>query len=85
MMTLPASAPQPLARTRWYLKHPGILSVTGLHKVEGTWYVITEYPSGHSLNELLTVVTDCRRWFSPQFALYVGAQVAGALCTAPDC
>jgi len=62
-----------------YLKHPGILSVDGLHKAEGTWYVLTEHPKGPNLNELVTIVTDCRRWFSPQFALYVGAQVASAL------
>jgi serine/threonine protein kinase len=66
-------------RLATYLKHPGILRVHGLRKVEGTWYVIAEHPSGHSLNNLLTIVAECRRWFSPQFALYVGAQVASAL------
>ena len=40
---------------------------------------ITEHPSGATLNDLLTVVSECRRWFSPLFTLYVGAQVASAL------
>jgi hypothetical protein len=62
-----------------YLQHPGILRVHGMHKAEGTWYVITEHPSGNSLNDVLALVAQCERWFSPLFALYVGAQVAGAL------
>jgi serine/threonine protein kinase len=66
-------------RLATYLQHPGILRVHGLRKTEGAWYVITEHPSGHTLNEHLTVVSECRRWFSPLFALYVGAQVASAL------
>ena len=66
-------------RLATYLQHPGILRVHGLRKVDGFWYVITDCPAGYHLGDLLTVVTECRRWFSPLFALYVGAQVAGAL------
>jgi eukaryotic-like serine/threonine-protein kinase len=66
-------------RLATYLQHPGILRVHGLHKAEGAWYVITDHPSGNSLSELLGLVQECERWFSPFFALYVGAQVAGAL------
>ncbi|MBZ4422447.1 protein kinase [Myxococcus sp. RHSTA-1-4] len=66
-------------RLATYLKHPAILRVHGLHKAEGAWYVITEHPTGNNLNDLLTIVSECRRWFSPLFALYVGAQVASAL------
>jgi serine/threonine protein kinase len=66
-------------RLATYLQHPGILRVHGLRKVEGVWYVITEHPSGHNLNNLLTIVSECGRWFSPEFALYVGAQVASVL------
>jgi serine/threonine protein kinase len=62
-----------------YLQHPGILRVHGMHKAEGAWYVITDHPSGNSLNEVLALVMECERWFSPLFALYVGAEVAGAL------
>lgn len=62
-----------------YLQHPQIVRVHGLHKAEGAWYVITDHPSGNSLNEVLALVTECKRWFSPLFALHVGAQVAGAL------
>jgi serine/threonine protein kinase len=69
-------------RLATYLQHPGILRVHGLRKTEGAWYVITEYPSGHTLNDHLTIVSECRRWFSPQFSLYVGAQVADALALA---
>jgi len=62
-----------------YLQHPGIVRVHGMHKAEGAWYVITDHPSGNSLNDVLALVMECERWFSPLFALYVGAQVAGAL------
>ncbi|QDE69826.1 protein kinase [Myxococcus xanthus] len=61
------------------LSHPAILKVHGLHKVEGYWYVSAEHPSGNSLNELLTLVVECRRWFSPLFVMFVGSQVAAAL------
>ncbi|XXF74898.1 protein kinase [Myxococcaceae bacterium GXIMD 01537] len=66
-------------RLAMHLRHPGILRVHGLHKAEGCWYVIAEHPAGNSLNDLLTLVSECKRWFSPSFALYVGAQVANAL------
>jgi serine/threonine protein kinase len=66
-------------RLATYLQHPGIVRVHGLHKAEGAWYVVTDPPSGNSLNDVLTLVVTCERWFSPLFALYVGAQVAGAL------
>jgi serine/threonine protein kinase len=66
-------------RLATYLEHPGILRVHGLHKAESAWYVITDHPSGHSLEDLLALVSECGRWFSPFFALYVGAEVAGAL------
>jgi len=66
-------------RLSTHLQHPGILRVHGLHKAEGAWYVIAEHPDGHSLNDLLGLVQECERWFSPFFALYVGAQAANAL------
>ncbi|MDC0714762.1 protein kinase [Stigmatella sp. ncwal1] len=65
-----------------YLAHPGILEVHGLKKVEGTWYVINEYPSGNSLSSLLTLVGECRRWYSPHFTMFVGARVADVLAFA---
>ncbi|XXF76163.1 protein kinase [Myxococcaceae bacterium GXIMD 01537] len=67
-----------------HLRHPGILRVHGLHKEAGCWYVIAEHPAGNSLNDLLTMVSECKRWFSPSFALYVGAQVAEALAHAHE-
>jgi serine/threonine protein kinase len=66
-------------RVAAYLQHPGIVRVHGMHKAESTWYVITDHPSGNTLNNVLALVMECERWFSPLFALYVGAQVAGAL------
>ncbi|XXF75299.1 protein kinase [Myxococcaceae bacterium GXIMD 01537] len=69
-------------RLATYLQHPGILRVHGMHKAESAWYVITDHPSGHSLEDLLALVSECGRWFSPFFALYVGAEVAGALAHA---
>ncbi|NOK16653.1 serine/threonine protein kinase [Corallococcus carmarthensis] len=62
-----------------YLDHPRILRVHGLHKGEGGWYVITDHPSGNSLNDLITVAGECRRYLSPLFVLYLGTQVAAAL------
>ena len=62
-----------------YLDHPGILRVHGMHKADGCWYVITDHPSGNSVNDLITVAGECRRHLSPLFVLYVGAQVAAAL------
>lgn len=69
-------------RLAQFLQHPAILRTYGLHKVEGTWYLLTENPVGPSLNEHLALVQECRRWFSPLFTLYVGAQVAAALAHA---
>lgn len=66
-------------RLATYLDHPVILRVHGLHKAEGCWYVITEHPSGHSINTLLTLAGECGGRFSPLFALHVGARVAEAL------
>ncbi|KFE72524.1 serine/threonine protein kinase [Hyalangium minutum] len=66
-------------RLATYLQHPGILRVHGLHKTEEAWYVITDHPTGQGLDELLGVVQECRRWFSPLFTVYVGAAVASAL------
>ncbi|MDC0714284.1 protein kinase [Stigmatella sp. ncwal1] len=62
-----------------FLAHPGILEVHGMKKVEGTLYVLNEYPSGNSLSSLLTLVGECRRWYSPRFTMYVGARVADVL------
>ncbi|NOK20824.1 protein kinase domain-containing protein [Corallococcus carmarthensis] len=67
-----------------FLEHPGIFRVEGMQKAEGSWYVITEHPSGHSLCDLLTIVSECRRWFSPLFVLHVGARVAEALAHAHE-
>ncbi|RJS14602.1 protein kinase [Corallococcus sp. H22C18031201] len=64
------------------LDHPGIQKVFGLHKVDGYWYAILEHPAGASINELLTLASECGQWFSPSFALYVGMQVAEALAHA---
>ncbi|RKG93496.1 serine/threonine protein kinase [Corallococcus carmarthensis] len=66
-------------RLATYLDHPGILRVHGLHKAEGCWYVITEHPSGHSINTLLTLSGECGRRFSPLFTFHVGARIAAAL------
>ncbi|WP_224364437.1 serine/threonine protein kinase [Hyalangium versicolor] len=66
-------------RLATYLQHPGILRVHGLHKTEAAWYVVTDHPTGQDLAELLGIVQQCDRWFSPFFAVYVGAAVASAL------
>nr|APZ78838.1 protein kinase [Stigmatella aurantiaca Sg a15] len=66
-------------RLTQYLDHPGILRVHGLKKAEGTWYVVNEYPTGNSVGALLNLVSACRHWYSPLFAMYVGARVADIL------
>lgn len=66
-------------RLSTHLEHPGILRVHGLHKAETAWYVITDHPVGHKLDDLLAIISECDRWFSPFFTLYVGEQVASAL------
>ncbi len=71
-------------RLATYLDHPGILRVHGLHKAEGCWYVITEHPSGHSINTLLTLSGECGSRFSPLFTLHVGARAAEALAHAHE-
>ncbi|MDC0708838.1 protein kinase [Stigmatella sp. ncwal1] len=62
-----------------YLVHPGIHQVHGLKKTEEAWYVITEYPRGNSLSTLINLVSECRHWYTPQFALYIGARLADVL------
>jgi eukaryotic-like serine/threonine-protein kinase len=62
-----------------YLDHPGILRVHGLHKTDSGWYVITDHPTGQDLDHLMGLATEVDQWFSPEFALYVGAAVASAL------
>lgn len=66
-------------RLATYLQHPGIVRVRGLHKEGAVWYVITDHPEGQSLEDLMQLATDLDRWFSPEFTLYVGAEVATAL------
>jgi len=61
------------------LDHPGILRVFGMHKAEGAWYVITEHPEANPLTDLLTLVMEGDRYFTPGFVFYVGAQVADIL------
>ena len=65
-----------------YLDHPGIHRVHGLKKAEGTWYVVTEYPRGNNLSNLINLVADCRHWYTPQFTMYIGARLADVLAYA---
>lgn len=66
-------------RLATHLQHPGIVRVHGLHKAGSVWYVITDHPAGQDLNDLMALATELDRWFSPEFTLYVGAQVADVL------
>lgn len=75
---------QEQVRLASYLDHPGILRVEGLQKTPGVWYVITAHPAGHNLCDLLTIVSECRRWFPPLFAMHVGARSADALAHAHE-
>ncbi|ADO70235.1 serine/threonine protein kinase [Stigmatella aurantiaca] len=65
-----------------FLVHPGILEVHKMKQVEGTLYVVNEFPSGNSLSSLLTLVGECRRWYSSEFTMFVGARVADVLAFA---
>ena len=62
-----------------YLVHPGIHQVHELKKTEEAWYVLTEYPRGNSLSTLINLVSECRHWYTPQFAMYIGARLADVL------
>jgi eukaryotic-like serine/threonine-protein kinase len=62
-----------------FLVHPGIFEVHGLQKTEGTWYVVGERPDGNSLSALLNLVGACQHWYTPLFAMYIGARVADVL------
>jgi eukaryotic-like serine/threonine-protein kinase len=62
-----------------YLDHPGIHQVYGLKKTEEAWYVLTEFPRGNKLSTLINVIGECRRWYTPQFAMYIGARLADVL------
>ncbi|SEU39151.1 serine/threonine protein kinase [Stigmatella erecta] len=62
-----------------YLEHPGIHRVYGLKKTEGTWYVVSEQPRGNSLSALINLVGECRHWYTPHFAMYIGARLADVL------
>ena len=53
------------------LDHPGILRVFGMHKAEGAWYVITEHPEANPLTDLLTLVMEGDRYFTPGFVFYL--------------
>ncbi|ADO73912.1 serine/threonine protein kinase [Stigmatella aurantiaca] len=62
-----------------YLDHPGIHRVFGLQKAEGTWYVVSERPRGNNLGTLINLVSECNHWYTPHFAMYIGARLADVL------
>jgi eukaryotic-like serine/threonine-protein kinase len=62
-----------------YLDHPGIHQVYGMKKTDAAWYVLTEFPRGNKLSTLINVIGECRHWYTPQFAMYIGARLADVL------
>ncbi|QSQ23697.1 protein kinase [Pyxidicoccus parkwayensis] len=69
-------------RLAMYLNHPHIARVHGLHASRKALHVILEAVSGRSLEGLLNLSHERERYFSEEFMLHVGAQVAGALAHA---
>jgi len=65
-----------------YLHHPNIARVHGLHESKKALHVITEAVSGRSVESLLNVAHGRGRYFSENFMLHMGAQVADALAHA---
>lgn len=68
-----------------YLHHPNIARVHGLHDSRKALYVIMEAVSGRSMESLLNLAHGRGRYFSEDFMLHIGAQVAGALAHAHGC
>ena len=67
------------ARLTSRLVHPGIARVHGHHPRGAMHYTVSEFIEGHSLTKLLSYAAQRGRPLSEEFALYVCAQVAGAL------
>ncbi|MCP3142650.1 serine/threonine protein kinase [Pyxidicoccus xibeiensis] len=65
-----------------YLNHQNIARVYGLYESRTTLHVILEAVSGRSLESLLNLAHGRGRYFSENFMLHIGAQVAGALAHA---
>ncbi|WNG22787.1 protein kinase [Cystobacter fuscus] len=61
------------------LVHPGIARVLGWHSRGIQHFTVSEFIEGHSLTKLLGYAALRGRPLSEEFALYVCAQVAGAL------
>jgi eukaryotic-like serine/threonine-protein kinase len=62
-----------------FLDHPGIHRVFGLKRAEGNCYVVLEHPRGNSVGTLINLVSECKRWYTPHFAMYIGARLADVL------
>jgi serine/threonine protein kinase len=73
------------AQLATYLNHRNIARVHGLHESRKVLHVIMEAVSGRSLEGLLNLAQGRERYFSENFMLHLGAQVAGALAHAHGC
>jgi serine/threonine protein kinase len=67
------------ARLAAYLEDPRIARVLGRHEVEGVLYVVSERVEGTSIDTLISHSLERKVFLSPEFCLYVGAEVASAL------
>jgi serine/threonine protein kinase len=67
------------ARLATYLEDPRIARVLGRYEVEGILYVVSERVEGTSINTLISYSLQRKVFLSPEFCLYVGAEVASAL------
>jgi len=63
-----------------WLTHPSIVRIHGLHRqLDGTRYLVTEHVPGYWLETVISFGQLRGRPLSESFALYVAAEVAGAL------
>ncbi len=67
------------ARLATYLEDPRIARVLGCYEVEGVLYVVSERVEGTSINTLISYSLQRKVFLSPEFCMYVGAEVASAL------
>jgi serine/threonine-protein kinase len=67
-------------RLATWLTHPSIIRIQGLHRQpDGTRYLVTEHVPGYWLETVISFGQLRGRPLSESFALYVAAEVAGAL------
>ena len=72
------------ARLAVLIQHPNVVRVEELIEAEGTYLMVMEYVHGTSLFEVLRRLARQGRRLSPEFAVWIGVQVADGLHAAHE-